>query len=236
MLSRNITSKVNYVLDHLCPPILRDCKWFMYPIVRFAYGKRTSAIMQFKDKLPFMSERELARYYELIADAPINQRRTDLNGACMEFIVRHIVGETVLDAACGRGALLEEVAAHNKHVRCTGVDIVKALHGFPFIQASLTDLPMEDKSFDTVLCTHALEHIRDPQQALSELLRITRRRLIIVVPRQREYRFTVDLHVNFFPYLYDFQSFIGRPEAKYMCLGGDFLCVIDKGKHGKRGE
>ena len=71
----------------------------------------------------------------------------------------------------------------------------------PFIiqAADITGLPFEDHSFDVVLCTHALEHIRDPQKALGELMRVTGRRLIVVVPHQREYRYTVDLHVNFFP-------------------------------------
>jgi len=98
---------------------------------------------------------------------------------------------------------------------------------FKFIKADITELPFSNQSFDVVLCTHALEHIRNPKKALSELIRITRKRLIIVVPRQREYRYTVDFHVNFFPYLYSFKRFIGIESAAYLDLKGDFLCQID---------
>ena len=98
---------------------------------------------------------------------------------------------------------------------------------FEFQRADITALPFSDHSFVVVFCTHTLEHIRDPQKAISELTRVTRQRLIIVVPRQREYRYTVDLHVNFFPYLYSFKKFIGVENAIYLNLKGDFLCCID---------
>jgi ubiquinone/menaquinone biosynthesis C-methylase UbiE len=115
------------------------------------------------------------------------------------------------------------------HVQCIGVDIAPPLASVPFemLSADITALPFTDHSFDIVLCTHALEHIRNPQKALAELIRVARRRLIIVVPRQREYRYTVDLHVNFFPYLYSFKRFIGIENAIYLNLNGDFLCRID---------
>lgn len=39
--------------------------------------------------------------------------------------------------------------------------------------------------------------------ALAELRRVAKRRLIIVVPKQRNYKYTFELHINFFPYLFD---------------------------------
>ncbi|MDR0527945.1 MAG: class I SAM-dependent methyltransferase [Spirochaetaceae bacterium] len=101
------------------------------------------------------------------------------------------------------------------------------MNPFNIQQADITALPFPDHSFDTVLCTHALEHIRNPQKALAELIRVTRKRLIVVVPRQREYRYTVDLHVNFFPYMYSFKRFIGIENATYINLKGDFLCCVN---------
>jgi len=40
--------------------------------------------------------------------------------------------------------------------------------------------------------------------AIAELRRITKKRLIIVVPREREYRYTFNPHFNFFPYTHSF--------------------------------
>jgi ubiquinone/menaquinone biosynthesis C-methylase UbiE len=136
---------------------------------------------------------------------------------------------TILDAACGRGYLLQKILEANPNTKCVGVDISPSIRDVNIVckKADITALPFADNSFDTVLCTHALEHIREPQKALAELIRVTRKRLIVVVPRQREYRYTVDLHVNFFPYLYSFKRFIGIKDATYLNLGGDFLCCAD---------
>ncbi len=227
MLSRNVTSKIHFVLDHIVPPFLRDSKLVMYPIIRMAYGPKTKLIMEFKEHYPFLTDKEISRYYAEIKDVPVNKRETDLNSKCRHFILDNIKGKTVIDVACGRGALLKAVAEKYPKATLHGTDIVCPRIDIPCTEAPIENLPFADKSFDTVLCTHVLEHVREHRRALKEIMRITKRRLIIVVPKQREYRYTTDLHVNFFPYMYRFQSFIGVKKAKYYKLGGDFLCVID---------
>lgn len=110
------------------------------------------------------------------------------------------------------------------------VDIVlpkKKIKDIHYQKATLTSLPYEDRTFDTVICTHALEHIKDSQQALKELRRVCRQRLMIVVPKQREYRYTFDLHINFFPYEYSIRKFIDNEKAQIMEIGNDWVCVED---------
>ena len=228
MLNRNFTLFANYLLDNFVPPIIRDRKWFMRPIIMIAYGSYTNAIMGFKENLPFMDEQELSDYYSLIKDAPINKRESDLNTVCLEYILKSVTGESVLDAACGRGALLKRIKEKYPDIRLHGSDIVLPDMEIQCTKASICDLPFEDGCFDTVICTHALEHIRDNKKALNELLRIAKTRLIIVVPKQREYWYTPDLHIHFFPYLFSFKAFIGIENAVYLELKGDFLCSIDK--------
>lgn len=229
MLNRNITCIINWILDNILPPLFRDSRILMYFIIFFAYGKYTRHVLDFKEKINFSSDDDINRYYELIADAPINKkRRTDLNSKCIRFILKNIAGETVLDAACGRGYMVDALTGSGKNAY--GIDIV--LSGEQkadprYFQGSLLHLPAADNCFDTVLCTHALEHIRDYKTALRELLRVTKKRLIIVMPKQREYRYTPDLHVNFCPYLYRFREFLDIPAADCFELGGDFVAVID---------
>jgi ubiquinone/menaquinone biosynthesis C-methylase UbiE len=203
----------------------------MKPIIHFAYGRETQNIMKFKDEFPFLNDDEIAEYYERIKDVPINTSRlTDLNTKCMKYILKNIIGENVLDAACGRGYLLSKIQSAYPDIKCTGTDLVKPLipPNFEMIAADITSLPFSDKSFDTVLCTHALEHIKDHHAALAELKRVTKHRLIIVVPCQREYKYTVDLHINFFPYMHTFKRFIACPNARYLKLGSDLLCCADR--------
>jgi len=234
--SKNITSMINWALDNIVPPVLRDNKFFMYPLMCAAYGKQTEILLDFKEKFPFMSDEELALCYQKIIDVPVNTgRKSDLNAKCLNWILNNVISAgdgrelTCFDASCGNGYLLKLIAKKYPNVKCIGGDIAprKIDENIEVISTDITDLRHPDKHFDIVLCTHTLEHIREPKKALLELIRVTKKRLIIAVPRQREYRYTVDLHVNFFPYMYDFKRFIGIENAKYLKLGGDFLCCID---------
>lgn len=233
MLSRNITGKINWILENLIPPVLRECRWLMYIIIWFAYGKYTKYILDFKDKYPDLTQEEINQYYELIADAPINKKRqTDLNAACIQYILDNVKGTKVLDAACGRGYMVEHLLAAGYETIGVDVAVSSEQEKKPeYIKGTLQNLPFEDEAFDTVLCTHALEHIREYRQAMQELVRVTHKRLIIVLPKQREYKYTPDLHVNFCPYLYRFKEFMnegGIKGADCFILNGDFVCVYDK--------
>lgn len=235
-LNRNVTILINRFLENIIPPIIRESKIFMFMIIYPAYGSKTKYLLEFKEKYPFMKEDELSHYYELIADAPINRKRmTDLNQMCITYIENNIKGKRILDAACGRGFLVKYIAKlKGENAEVTGVDLVvpplpqKSAKNIHFLKGNLKSLPFENNSFDTVICTHALEHIPDYRGAIQELIRVAKQRIIIVMPCQREYKYTVDLHVNFCPYMYCFRKFIGVSDARYMKLGGDFLCIIEK--------
>lgn len=229
-MNRSITNKINYVLDNWVPPRIRDSKLLMGAALRLALGPKYKYYMTFKDEVDGMSEEEINHYYEILADT-FMARETDLNDGCVKFILENVIGGSVLDAATGRGYLArrlrEKVDADTK---VSAIDIVlpeKRTDGVSYQQATLTKLPFEDNTFDTVVCTHALEHIKDYQLALEELRRVCKKRLIIVVPKQREYKYTFDLHINFFPYEYTFRKFIHNDKAKVLEIGHDWVCVED---------
>jgi SAM-dependent methyltransferase len=45
----------------------------------------------------------------------------------------------------------------------------------PFVMGDIEHLPFADKAFDFVICSHVLEHVRDPERAVAELQRVGRR-------------------------------------------------------------
>jgi ubiquinone/menaquinone biosynthesis C-methylase UbiE len=98
--------------------------------------------------------------------------------------------------------------------------------------ASAENLPWRRASFDTILCTHVLEHLRKPQAALAELRRVARKRIIIVLPKERPYQFGFNLHLNFFPYAYSVMQTVardkGRNNARLDLVGGDWFYIEDK--------
>jgi SAM-dependent methyltransferase len=233
-MNRDVTSKINWFLDNILPPILRDQPFIMKPILKLATGSSSELFMRFKEDYPFMSDEELGRYYNSVVATPIAERPTDCNKATVKYILNNLVksngaGSSVLDAACGRGYLAGEIAK-KLNVKVIGMDLATSSTDYPnvsYVRGSLSNIPFSDNQFDNVICTHALEHVRDHRRCLSELIRVTGSRLIIVVPKQREYRYTVDLHVHFCPYMYNFKEFIGIKDAEYLEIGGDFISVIN---------
>lgn len=227
-MNRNVSNMINYILDNWLPPVMRYNKILMAIMLRLAVGKKYRYYMQFKDRLPSMTEKEINQYYTLLSDTFI-PRDTDLNKACIQKILSEAEGKTILDAAAGKGYMARLLYAHNKSLQVTASDIVlpdkkNQADGIRYVSASLTQLPFEDNSFDTVICTHALEHIKDVDTALKELRRVCRRKLIIVIPRQREYRYTFDLHINFYPYQYKVETLL-KSNASIELLDNDWMCI-----------
>jgi SAM-dependent methyltransferase len=75
----------------------------------------------------------------------------------------------VLDVGCGRRFYEPLFAPHTtSYVGVDPVDNPKA-----DLRGSVEDLPVEDASFDVVLCIQVLEHCDDPAKAVSELHRVT---------------------------------------------------------------
>lgn len=42
------------------------------------------------------------------------------------------------------------------------------------VRCDITDMPFQDGEFDIVMCTEVLEHVKDPQAAVKELVRVLR--------------------------------------------------------------
>lgn len=52
------------------------------------------------------------------------------------------------------------------------------------LQASATDLPLEDNSFDLVTCSHLLHHLSDEEKvkAINEMKRVARKKVVVYEP------------------------------------------------------
>jgi len=209
-MRRETTNVIRAVLEEALPPMVRDSKPMRW-LFRRHWGDLVDDIERFRERIPFVTDREYREIYERM---PRIQNDTDNSEACLDRIAVAIQGETVLDVGCGTGFLLDHLKRTRPDLALTGVDFIieegtRTRHpDIRFEQANIEKLPFADASFDTVVCTHVLEHILEFRQALSELRRIARRRLIIVVPQEREYRFTFNPHLHFFPYPHSFLRYV----------------------------
>jgi SAM-dependent methyltransferase len=229
-LPREYTSFIRTILDDWIPPIIRDTYWFMYPIAWVAFGKHASLFLNFRKKAAKLTEKEYGMIYETVN--PLFTRPTDLTDGCVKKIERAVKGVKVLEVGAGRGYLARRLS---KTHRMTVADIVvdDSLSSDMFIRtvsAPIEALPFANKSFDTVVCTHTLEHIIDFQKAVSELRRVMKKRLIIVVPKQRPFLYTLDLHVNYFPYPETLLVAMNPGNNHTICkeIDGDLFYIEDK--------
>lgn len=211
-MNRDVTNKINLFLDEWVPPKIRDSKFLVTILFRLVIGKEYKYYMRFKEKLTYLSEKDINKYYEVLGKTFIN-RETDCNQACINKIVQEAEGKMILDVAAGKGYIAKTLFQKDNSLDCTVSDIVlpnenERIRGIHYEKASITKLPFADDEFDTVICTHAIEHIKDSYRALEEIRRVCKKKLIVVLPRQREYKYTYDLHINFYPYKYNVEAFM----------------------------
>lgn len=118
-----------------------------------------------------------------------------LLGRTMQEILQNKEGNRpfrIIDIGCGDGTNLFEVCdSCSNHTDLTwyGLDLdrkaiqaasergryrqqVRKLEPPYFITGHISDLPVNDRFFDIVLCTEVMEHIPNPESAISELARI----------------------------------------------------------------
>ncbi|HET6621172.1 MAG TPA: class I SAM-dependent methyltransferase [Dongiaceae bacterium] len=230
-MRRETSNRIRFAIEELVPGIIRDSRPFAF-LLRLAGGTHVEALAEFRRRAPFLTADE---YRALYASHPRVHDDTDLSAACVELIGRSAIGPEICDVGCGTGHLIRVLAAAPtlKDCRFTGIDFVldKAVAGpnIAFRECNIARMPFPDRAFDTVVCTHVLEHILDLRAALTELRRVARRRLILVVPREREFEYNFNPHFHFFPYPHSFLKMLFPIPDRHQIrqIGRDFFYTED---------
>jgi ubiquinone/menaquinone biosynthesis C-methylase UbiE len=230
-MRRETVNKMRHVLEEWLPPLLRDSS-FMRWLFRLHWGRFVDELEQFRRDITSLSPQAYKSVYERM---PRIHDETDNSQACLEAIAARVLPGRAVDVGCGTGSLVDFLHQRpNLHdVELYGVDFIiepdteRRHHSIRFVAAPIEALPFPDRHFDTVICTHVLEHVLDIRAAVTELRRICGRRLVIVVPLEREYRFTFNAHIHFFPYPHSFLRHIQPVPRTYESreIGRDLLYV-----------
>ncbi len=228
-MKRENTNKIRFVLEEILPPIIRDSFIFRF-IVQKLY--RSDKIHQkLKSNILNISKEEYKNYYK---NMPQIHENSDLSDICIEEILKNIKQKNVIDIGCGNGFLLKKIRDKNKKIKLNGTEIAITpklkrnlkINNIKLYQKSIEDIDKIKTKFDTVICSHVLEHVLDIDKAYSNLKKICRKKLIIVVPRERPYKYTFNGHIHFFPYEWSFINTI-RPKNKFIIkdLQRDFVYI-----------
>ena len=100
----------------------------------------------------------------------------------------------VLEVGCGEGEIAGRL--RDRFGAVTALDLPDAelrslwadRRGIGFLHADAHRLPFPDGAFDLVVAVEVLEHLPDPEQGLAELARVSRRHLVLSVPREPLFR------------------------------------------------
>lgn len=104
---------------------------------------------------------------------------------------------SVIDVGCGEGEIISVWKKHCPECSIIGVDIDENIlqtarernKNVRFEVQNICRLDIPDNSFDLVLCLEVLEHLENPRQALSELVRISKKYILCSVPREPVWSF-----------------------------------------------
>ncbi len=219
-----MTRAIRHVLDDFLPPVVREWRPLNRWMTSLFHGPAFD--LDFKERAFAMAPAELAAAYAALDAGGARYRDSDTTPAQIRAIAAAARGR-VLEVGCGNGAIAAVLAPAHAVV---AVDVTpgsaaatRARSGAAVALAGLPALPFADRAFDTVVCAHTLEHIPDLYAAAAELRRVARR-AIIVVPRQRYYRYTVDYHLHFFPSAAPLVHLLGGQARE---VDGDWLLVAD---------
>lgn len=96
-------------------------------------------------------------------------------------ISEHLTGDQILDYGAGSG-ILSSLIAQKSGKKVVLMDTVDYNHtDLPLIKIEEGQpIPVQDKSYDTAICIVVLHHSDNSEFILDELIRVTRKRLVII--------------------------------------------------------
>lgn len=101
----------------------------------------------------------------------------------IDLIIPHLRNNAVIiEVGCGNGGKLERLCQINREALGIGLDLsasslrcAKSKSQLLFIKSTGESLPLEDNVADITVSMYALEHLTNPEQVISEMLRITKK-------------------------------------------------------------
>ncbi len=106
--------------------------------------------------------------------------------------IKDLKVDSILDVGCGEGFTLQRLYENKIGKRLEGLDhqkiaieIGRKIHPHLKLETgTIYDLSFKDNSFDLVMATEVLEHLEDPKKALKELVRVSKKYLLLSVPNE----------------------------------------------------
>lgn len=195
--------------------MLEECvnlnDWMLKLFDRLAHHKNVGsggifrAQRRLQKRAPAPSASSMETYGPLERDKPL-QDKYAIREPVARSLVKHffksleellnIAGGRILDVGAGEGDAYQFLSPDIVARGVTALEInpacfarmAKIAPSLTSVEGTIYEIPFEDNSFETVLCSEVLEHLDDPDRGLRELLRVSSKWVLISVPREPIWR------------------------------------------------
>lgn len=143
---------------------------------------------------------------------------TDINSKHIKQIISIIKKHkpsSILDVGCGTGYLINLIEKENYNKCISALDynipfFIKNKNQYICIEGDIFEKLklFDDNSFELVICTHVLEHVKYPELVFNDLRRISSNRLLIICPLEHNFKWGMNYHINFYEDQLSFAKFI----------------------------
>ena len=215
-MRRDLICILRLSVDSL-PSIVRNSKFFF----NFAKSifKLPDELFTFRAMYKRGKVNDLSIYY---TDQDKSLERTspttDINSFHLKIIEKIVLASapsSLADVGFGTGYLLQLLYKKHSNCKYLGLDFNKPnnfvkSNSINFFSGDLLSnlKKIPNNSYDIVICAHVIEHVSKPVDLVKELRRITKSTMILICPLEKEYKWGLNYHVNFFPNSKYFISFV----------------------------
>lgn len=106
--------------------------------------------------------------------------------------IKRLKPDTILDAGCGEGITFKKLQDRGIGKKLVGFDsldraIIIGKKLYPKLhleQGDIYKIKSPDSAYDVVICSEVLEHLERPEDALKELVRVSKRYIVLSVPNE----------------------------------------------------
>lgn len=127
-----------------------------------------------------------------ISQNPIQKKLIDNFYKTVIEILRPINPDSILDVGCGEGFTLDKFKKEGIGKNLAGIDYsddalklgAKIYPELKLKKGDIYNIKEKNNSFDLVMATEVLEHLDNPQKALRELVRVSKKYVMLSVPNE----------------------------------------------------
>ena len=216
MMKRDVVCCLRLMIDSI-PSSFRNSRIF-FEIARILF-RLPPFLFYFREKYKAGLVPDLSSLYDRSKACALDRisSTTDINSMHMNLLKKYtlrIKPNSFLDAGCGSGYLIKTLSLVFDKTCFVGVDYqAPTSHEDSRIDYRTGDLlnelqKMNDNSIDFVVCAHVIEHLADPKEVIRQLKRISLKCFVVICPLEKEFKWGMNYHVNFFPDKNAFSAFL----------------------------